>query len=344
MHTAHRLLVGVLATLASAGLSTLTAGQSPPLASQPSGYVGQDACATCHDDLATTFARSPHGALAPHELRGQPAGCEACHGPGARHAETGAPKDIRSFADLAAAEASRACTACHLRDRARDWPGSEHAMGQVACSNCHRIHPRSEPSRPTERTAARATVQVAGRPPTASLASPEPELCFTCHPGQRARILASSHHPVREGRMTCSSCHDVHGSVHAGDSLVRSTERRNDLCLGCHPKHQGPFIFEHPPVEEDCTICHDPHGTVANNLLKQGEPFLCLQCHEMHFHNARLAPATPYWLPVGGSLNPNGPSGFQRAFGTRCTVCHTRIHGSDMPSTGVSGRGKALIR
>lgn len=144
--------------------------------------------------------------------------------------------------------------------------------------------------------------------------------------------------------MTCSSCHDVHGTTHAGDGLLKSTERKNDLCLTCHTKHQGPFIFEHAPVEEDCTTCHDPHGTVAKNLLKQSEPFLCLQCHEMHFHNARVAPTTPYALPVGGSLNPNGASGFQRAFGTRCTVCHTRIHGSDNPSSGISGGGKALIR
>lgn len=143
--------------------------------------------------------------------------------------------------------------------------------------------------------------------------------------------------------MTCSSCHDVHGTAQR-ESLLRTTERKNDLCLTCHAKHQGPFIFEHAPVEEDCTTCHDPHGTMAKRLLKQGEPFLCLQCHEMHFHNARVAPATPFSLPAGGSLNPNGPSGFQRAFGTRCTTCHTRIHGSDTPSQGISGGGKALIR
>ena len=49
-------------------------------------------------------------------------------------------------------------------------------------------------------------------------------------------------------------------------------------------------------------------------------------------------------LAAGGSTNPNGASGFQRAFGTRCTTCHARIHGSDTPSQGISGGGKALIR
>ena len=69
-------------------------------------------------------------------------------------------------------------------------------------------------------------------------------------------------------------------------------------------------MFEHAPVTESCLTCHRPHGTVANNLLKQGEPFLCLQCHEMHFHNARLSPTGPYTLPSGGSTNPNGNLSF----------------------------------
>ena len=43
--------------------------------------------------------------------------------------------------------------------------------------------------------------------------------------------------------------------------------------------------FEHEPVFEGCDGCHAPHGAVANNLLVQNEPFLCLQCHQPHFHS-----------------------------------------------------------
>ena len=49
--------------------------------------------------------------------------------------------------------------------------------------------------------------------------------------------------------------------------------------------------------------CHDPHGAMVNNMLKQNEPFLCLQCHEMHFHSARVGPTTPYQSPSAG-LDP----------------------------------------
>ena len=90
--------------------------------------------------------------------------------------------------------------------------------------------------------------------------------------------------------------------------------------------------------------CHNPHGTVANNLLKQGEPFLCLQCHEMHFHGARVATIPALTLPSAGSTNTNGSTGFMGAFNTRCSNCHNKVHGSDLPSQGVTGRGKALTR
>ena len=36
--------------------------------------------------------------------------------------------------------------------------------------------------------------------------------------------------------------------------------------------------------DEDCMMCHTPHGSVADNLLIANEPTLCLNCHAMHFH------------------------------------------------------------
>jgi hypothetical protein len=35
---------------------------------------------------------------------------------------------------------------------------------------------------------------------------------------------------------------------------------------------------------------------------------------------------------------------FKRAWTTKCTQCHSRIHGSDLPSQAVPGKGKALTR
>ena len=164
---------------------------------------------------------------------------------------------------------------------------------------------------------------------------PEPQLCYQCHQDIRAKVNYPSHHPIREGKMKCTDCHNMHGT---SVNNLKTEERTRDLCLKCHADKQGPYTYQHPPVEEDCTICHDPHGTVADNLLKQNEPFLCLQCHHLHFH-------TVFYSPVNGQnrMIPN-PHGSQMAMGTRCTQCHSQIHGSDLPSLSVPGQGKGLTR
>lgn len=146
--------------------------------------------------------------------------------------------------------------------------------------------------------------------------------------------------------MVCSDCHANHGSMVKN---LKTDERLNDLCLNCHTRYQGPFVFEHAPVSDDCTICHDPHGTVANNLKIQNEPYLCLQCHEPHFHSGRS----------GGAASVNGTSlsaeqlashpdaqmmSWGQAYATKCTQCHVQIHGSDLPSQSVPGQGRGLTR
>jgi len=138
---------------------------------------------------------------------------------------------------------------------------------------------------------------------------------------------------------------------------LKTDERLNDLCLNCHASKQGPFVFEHAPVLEDCTICHAPHGPIANNLLKQNEPFICLQCHELHFHAGKVgydkstdssgtAVSAGYYVTgqYPEAFSHSNRSSFKRAWTTKCTQCHFKIHGSDLPSQAVPGQGKALTR
>jgi predicted CXXCH cytochrome family protein len=211
-----------------------------------------------------------------------------------------------------------------------------------------------------------------------------------------AKANFPSHHPIKEGKMNCSDCHNPHGEL-------QTEELARDLCLECHARYTGPFVYEHAPVEEDCNLCHDPHGTVANNLLQQNEPFLCLQCHESHFHASRIGadPGTikgfsfdankmdtlqqsdPFLYsvitdpagitdPVSGLTGPLTPGeantmlaansvtgdvtinftnqfgeeGWRKAFLTKCSTCHTVLHGSDLPSQSApvfnSGNGEGF--
>lgn len=291
-------------------------------------YVGDKDCAQCHDKIVEPFADTIHGKLADFEVMGGTKGCESCHGAGSIHTAEGDSSKILSFASLSSDQASAICLKCHSAGTHMEWAGSEHALNEVACTDCHKIHQGKKEAKH-------------------SLKMSEVELCYSCHQEYRAKANFPSHHPLREGKMTCTSCHQPHGTA---EKSLKTEERVNDLCFTCHSRYQGPFVFEHAPVQEDCTICHDAHGSVANNLLKQSEPFLCLQCHESHFHTIRTGATvdsgnvaydantianTTDPLSATNSVqfdNSHGTDGWAKAFGTKCTVCHSQVHGSDLPS------------
>jgi DmsE family decaheme c-type cytochrome len=184
------------------------------------------------------------------------------------------------------------CLGCHERGDRTYWNGSTHETRGVACTECHTV------MRQVSRKAALKTVV-------------EMETCFQCHKDRRAQIFRSSHMPLREGKMTCSNCHNPHGS--ATEAMLKENSI-NDTCYKCHAEKRGPFLFEHAPVRENCLSCHDPHGSNTENMLKVSRPRLCAECHGMGH----------------GSL-ANGPRTVE-TFGRSCQNCHTAIHGSNSPS------------
>jgi len=277
-----------------------------------------ETCGECHSEIFKSFEMNVHGRLQSFEVKGI-RGCESCHGSGKEHVESGDPEKILSFKKLYPDESSKICLRCHITGNLSEWNLSAHSSSEVGCNQCHSIHGKR------------------------SLVKAEPQLCLDCHKEIKAKIYYPSHHPLREGKIKCSDCHQHHGSLVKN---LKTLERTNDLCFNCHADKQGPFIFEHAPVVENCGICHEPHGTVANNLLKQNEPFLCFQCHEVHKHAGREGLTYPYTIPATKetSSNPYGKAGWRVAFLTKCTQCHFRIHGTDNPSQTVTGGGKGLIR
>jgi DmsE family decaheme c-type cytochrome len=131
------------------------------------------------------------------------------------------------------------------------------------------------------------------------------EACLRCHRKQQAESNLPYHHPVREAKMGCADCHDPHGGTAANNLRADSL---NELCFQCHAELQGPFTYQHAPVTESCAKCHTAHGSAHRNLLQVSEPMLCLQCHPGHHNGATISLLT------------------------RCTNCHSSIHGSDIPS------------
>lgn len=274
---------------------------------------GAGDCGMCHDDVAEAMTRQVHMRIRSFEVDGRPVGCVGCHGEGEAHMEEGDPALIRTFAEPTAEDAA-VCLDCHRAKGTPEWTASTHAMEEILCFECHTVHRETNPL----------------------------ESCADCHQEVYAELQLPSHHPVREGKLTCVSCHDPHLATEA---QLATHRRVNDLCFDCHQSKEGPYIFEHEPVVEDCRLCHRAHGAVADNLLTANQPMLCLQCHDIHFHAGLLSPDEGH-VDVGGREfeNPWGAEGMNRAFTTSCTQCHSQIHGSDLPTQSLAGGGHGMVR
>ena len=121
--------------------------------------------------------------------------------------------------------------------------------------------------------------------------------------------------------MTCTNCHNPHGSM-AEHMLAQPT--LNETCYQCHADKRGPFLWEHPPARENCALCHTPHGSNHPGMLAQRTPLLCQQCHIASFH-----PSTAY---AGPDPKATPPRLDIHLVGKACLNCHSEVHGSNHPS------------
>ena len=112
-----------------------------------------------------------------------------------------------------------------------------------------------------------------------------------CHQQIRAENFKPSHHPIIEGKVKCTDCHNPHGAL--SPAMVKQPTI-NDQCYSCHADKRGPYVFNHPPVEENCATCHNPHGSVHYKLLNEQAPNLCEDCHDGSRH-----PGTVYGAGAG---------------------------------------------
>src|SRR3990167_484926 len=106
----------------------------------------------------------------------------------------------------------------------------------------------------------------------------DPEACFACHSDKKAEFRLPHHHPVLEGKMSCTDCHSAHGeNVRPWTST--SLHDVNEACFKCHKDQKGPFVWEHEVVREGCTTCHKVHGSIHEKMLISRDSNLCLRCH-----------------------------------------------------------------
>lgn len=245
-------------------------------------------CAGCHEGAVKSYEATAHGRAFAYGAKGalQASNCEACHGPRSKHAEN----PDKGLA-VGGEQQTAICLQCHQGGNRIYWQSSAHSSN--GCASCHTV--------------------MAKKSDTALLAAKdEEELCYSCHADVRAQMNKAYHHPVREGKIACSDCHNVHGSV--GKSLLKGATV-NETCFNCHQEKRGPFVWEHAPVRENCANCHDVHGSNQRDLLNAKGSFLCLQCHS-----------------YGGHINLPRYNRTSNPYGQGCVNCHLTQHGSNSPS------------
>ncbi len=266
-------------------------------------------CVDCHEKaVGAVYAKSAHAKAAQS--------CASCHNNVAEHFKAqsaGEDGPVPTMKGRTKADVNQTCLTCHEKDNQASFDGSKHARRNVSCISCHSVHsPKSVTGALKTRTDA--------------------ETCFTCHKTERAKAMRTSHHPLREGKMGCSSCHNPHEGERP---KMLKAETVNELCYQCHTEKRGPFTFEHAPVREDCVACHDAHGSNHSRMLKQKLPTLCKSCHMTdggHFSTGDNF-STEKGVPIAPTGAPTGyPTRNIRFVGRGCINCHINIHGSNSPS------------
>jgi len=265
---------------------------------QANTYAGSDACKACHADQHASYSKAMH---AKKDVKGSPAnqfGCESCHGAGSGHVEKGGGKGTGMVAFSRKADArdnSSKCLSCHEESKQLAfWDNGRHKSAGVSCPDCHSAHGNAEKM----------------------LKSSQPDLCYGCHKDIRMMSNRQSHHPVKEGKMKCTDCHDPHGGF--GDKMVKA-DSVNELCFRCHAEKRGPFRTEHQPVAENCLNCHNSHGSNHRALLVSKPPQLCQECHGSGGHRGRAYTRQSTFKGSDPQI---------QMYGRACLNCHTNIHGS----------------
>ena len=143
------------------------------------------------------------------------------------------------------------CAACHEKE-VKNFKLTQHARIQIpgegprvegeGCESCH-----GPGSLHVDSGGDRKLIVNPGK---------SPEACFQCHLDKNAEFSLQFHHPVKEGRMSCTSCHDPHG-----EDILKPKEmqvgRVNQDCAQCHREQARPHVFEHEAMREGCTSCHN---------------------------------------------------------------------------------------
>jgi DmsE family decaheme c-type cytochrome len=318
LRSSGRRLIGAILFLVTFAVPFAASAQDPD----------PEICKACHEPYFETFQASIHGKKGHPKTPASNGGCVACHANAAEHVKAGGGRGAGGIVNpsprnkkLSAEQRSGICLSCHTDNRhLAFWDSGKHRKNDVGCTNCHSTHGGNPSLLRVENPPIRPLVNTSQ--------VPQQEVCFTCHRDIRSLVMRPSHHPIVEGKVKCTSCHNPHGAL--SPNMVNAESTR-ELCVSCHADKRGPFMFEHPPVEENCLTCHNPHGSRSVKLLKEKVPNLCQDCHDAAQHPGSVRDARAGFT---------GSAPDVRFFARGCLNCHSEVHGSNGPAS----RGRRFTR
>jgi predicted CXXCH cytochrome family protein len=216
------------------------------------------------------------------------------------------------------------CTDCHSNLVQKQ---NVHSPAKEACTGCHRVN---------------ITEHSQNGSGGLSLAEKMPQLCYTCHDGEKKDIDTSRvvHQAVKDKKQ-CMNCH----SPHSSDEKKLLTMNKKELCLGCHNRETNvngrkiQNISElvktskviHPALNGGCTSCHKPHASAENFLLISAYPTgqyapgkrdnyaICWECHDSDLLEVASTSTATSFRDGERNLHQLHLTGEK---GRTCSVCH----------------------
>jgi len=148
-----------------------------------------------------------------------------------------------------------------------DFWGKPH-MSEYSCGRCHLADPTVNPGQ-------------AGK-----LLVSQEVMCGSCHEKALQMSHPSGFLPKRslpaeypadwKGDLTCSSCHNVHGST---PGLLRGNKHGQEMCLSCHNRH-----FFQKMKDRGTSLQQTGHLSLGislgNQLEIDAQSLQCISCHE----------------------------------------------------------------
>jgi len=269
--------------------------------------IWNESCLFCHNTGPNKNPESLFGGGRGYNTEVSELGisCEACHGPGERHIQAqknpdqggrlldpnGADPTIANPARLTVKRCDDVCARCHgaaVAQRHEGWdpdicadpfrPGQE--IRKTRFLVWSEAEFRTEgPRRPNEID---GRFWGDGTPLTTAL--------------EYQGMALSKCYQGGEGKMSCLSCHDMHGSD--PNHQLKEGMRTNEACYGCHDTYRKKLV-EHTHHAADstgslCQNCHMPHQVYSlltthrshriavprvRDSIDTGKPHACNLCH-----------------------------------------------------------------